>query len=199
MAYCTQTQLEQRLQIDFASDTDPVAAELISAAQGHIDNITQRALEAAARTEVFDPPDGFDIWLTHTPVNSLTSCTVDGTALATSTDLTLDGDIGRLSRTSSSRRRSWGTSQLQSISVTYNGGYATVPYDVQDICARMAARAFQAGAAYANVATEGVKQVTLTGADSVTFADTVENIDMTPYITADEVVTLMKYRNSPIP
>ena len=195
MAYCTQTQVEQRLQIDFTDDSDPVVAELISAAQGHIDNITERALESAARTEVFDPPEGDDIWLLHTPVTTLTSCTVDGTALTTSTDLILDTDIGRLSRVTNGHRRSWGVTKLQSISVTYTGGYTTVPYDVQDICARMAARAFQAGASYANVPTEGVKQVALAGSDSVTFTDTVEDVSMNQYITPGEIQTLMKYRN----
>ena len=194
MAYCTQTQLEQRLQIDFADDSDPVAAELIAAAQGHIDNITERALEAAARTEVFDAPST-DIWLLHTPVNSLTSCTVDGSALTTSTDLIVDSDTGRLSRVVNGHRRAWGTSKIQSVSVTYNGGYTTVPYDVQDICARMAARAFQAGAAYAAVPTTGVKQVNLAGSDSVTFTGTVENISMSEHITPSEIATLQKYRN----
>lgn len=192
MAYCTQTQVEQRLQIDFTSDSDPVVAELISAAQGHIDSITERALERASRTEVFDPPEG-DIWLTHVPA-SLTSCTVDGTALATSTDLNLESDTGRLARVTNGHRRSWGVSKLQSISVTYAGGYTTVPYDVQDICARMAARAFQAGASYAAVDADGVKQVSLQGSDSVTFTDTVEDINMTPYITPDEMESLYKYR-----
>ena len=173
-----------------------MVAELISAAQGHIDAITERSLEAAARTEVFDPPETDDIWLLHTPVNSITSCDIDGTALTVATDLLVDSDTGRLSRVVNSRRTSWRTSKLQSISVTYNGGYTTVPYDVQDICARMAARAFQAGAAYATAASDGVKQINLSGSDSVTFTDSIRDITMSEHITPAEVATLLRYKNA---
>lgn len=196
MVYCTQTQVEQRLQIDFASDTDPVVAELIAAASGHIDRITGRPLEDDSRTETFDAPDTPDLWLTHTPVNSITSVTVDGTALATSGAYTLDGDIGRLTRTVSSRPRSWATHKLQTITVAYDGGYDPVPYDVQDICARMAARAFQAGAAFASSPNTGVKKVSLDGSDSVEFTDTVSDISMSVFITEDEIEALRVYRSS---
>ena len=173
MALCTQTQLEQRLQINFTDDSDVVAAELIAAAQGHIEAYVGRSLEAASRTETFDAPTT-TIWLNVTPVNSITTVTVDGTAL-TASDYVFT-EYGRLDRTSNSRVVSWGTHKLQSIEVVYDGGYGTglVPYAIQDICAWSAARAFQTGAAYASVpaGAEGVKQVMLAGSDSVTYIDT---------------------------
>lgn len=169
MALCTQTQVEQRLQINFTDNSDVVCAELIAAAQGHIERVAGRPIEAGAITETFDGPAS-TLWLEVTPVNSITSVTVDGTAL-TSNDYTYT-DYGRLARTSNSRERAWSTSKQQSIVVVYNGGYQTVPYDLQDICANVAARAFAGGAAYAArpAGMEGISSLSLSGSDSVSYS-----------------------------
>jgi len=171
MALCTQTQVEQRLQINFTDNNDVVCAELIAAAQGHIERVAGRVIEAASITETFDGPAS-TLWLQVTPVNSITSVTVDGTLL-TANDYTYT-DYGRLARTTNSRERSWTTSKQQSIVVVYNGGYTTVPYDLQDVCANMAARAFQAGASNAAIpaGAEGIKSIMLAGSDSITYKDT---------------------------
>ena len=169
MALCTQTQVEQRLQINFTDNSDVVVAELITAAQGHIERVAGRTIEAASHTETFDGPAS-TLWLQNTPVNSITSITVDGTAL-TSNDYTYT-DYGRLARTVNSRERNWSTSKQQSIVVVYNGGYMTVPNDLQDVCANVAARAFVGGAAYAArpAGLEGISSISLAGSDSVSFA-----------------------------
>lgn len=200
MPLCTQTQVEQRLQIDFASDTDPVCAELIAAAQGHIERIVGRPLEDDDYTETFDAPEGPDLWLTYTPVNSVASVVVDGVTLSTSDAYVLQGSAGRLTRTVNDMPRPWGTKKLQSIAVTYNGGYVTVPNDIQDICAWMAARAFQVGVAFAAVPSgaEGIKQVALAGSDSVTYADVAINASAAVNAVAplpNEVEALTYYRH----
>jgi len=194
MALCTQTQVEQRLHINFTDDTDPVAAELIAAAQGHIERAAGRPLEAAAHTETFDPLIA-TVWLTHTPVNSITSVTVDGTAL-TSADYTWT-ENGRLTRTTSSTPRNWGTRKQQSVVIVYNGGYTTVPYDLQDVCANVAARAFAAGAAYASLpaGSEGIKQIMLAGSDSVTYQDTTATMTAAVGLTDIELDVVAYYRN----
>ena len=194
MALCTQTQVEQRLQINFTDNSDVVCAELIAAAQGHIERVAGRNIEAASHTETFDGPAS-TLWLLNTPVNSITSITVDGTAL-TSNDYTYT-DYGRLARTVNSRERNWSTTKQQSIVVAYNGGYTTVPYDLQDICANMAARAFQAGASNAAVpaGSEGIKSIMLAGSDSITFRDTAADLVNAVGLTAQELDMVSYYRN----
>jgi len=194
MALCTQTQVEQRLQINFTDNSDVVCAELIAAAQGHIERVAGRPLEAASFTETFDGMSG-TLWLKNTPVNSITSVTVDGTAL-TSADWTYT-DWGRLARTTNSRERSWSTSKQQSIVVVYNGAYTTIPYDLQDICANMAARAFQAGASNAAVpaGSEGIKSIMIAGSDSITFRDTAADLVNSVGLTAHELDVVSYYRN----
>jgi hypothetical protein len=196
MALCTQAQVEQRLQVDFTNDPEAVITELIAAASGHIERVVGRAVEADDYTETFDAPATADVWLTNTPVNSVSSVTVDGTAL-TSSQYSFDPETGRLTRVAGGRPRSWGTHKLQSVVVAYNGGWGTVPYDIQDVCARMVARAFQAGASFAAVpaGAEGVKQISLAGSDSVTWASATTDITAALPLTDDEVAALQYYRH----
>lgn len=201
MALCTQAQVEQRLQIDFTVDPDPVVAELIAAATGHIERIAERSLEAAVREEVFDPPSTPNLWLTHTPVAVTSTSTpfaveVDGTPLA-SDQYSVDPQTGRLTRVINGRPRSWSEYKVQSITVDYRGGYETVPYDIQDICARMVARAFQAGAAYAALPTSSasVNSVDIEGAGSVEYNEASGDVSTSAFLTAEELETIKYYRN----
>ena len=196
MALCTQLQVEQRLQVDFTNNPEAVITELIAAATGHIERVIGRPVEADDYTEKFDAPETVNIWLTHVPVNSITSVTVDGTALSSS-QYSHDPESGRLTRVVNGRPRPWNVHKVQSVSVVYNGGYQTVPYDIQDVCARMVARAFQAGASFAAVpaGAEGVKQVSLAGSDSVTYATEAVNITAAPFVTDDELAALEYYRH----
>ena len=198
MALCTQAQVEQRLQIDITNEPDTVITELIAAATGHIERIAERDLEAAARSEVFDPPDNPNLWLTYTPVAVTSTSTpfsveVDGTALA-STDYSVDPESGRLTRVTNGRPRSWSEYKVQSIIVEYEGGYETVPYDIQDICARMVARAFQAGAASA-AGDVAVSSIDIDGAGSVEYSDASADVSAAPFLTSDEMEAVKYYRN----
>jgi hypothetical protein len=197
MALCAQADIEYRLQVTFDNDPDDGITALIAAAEGHIEREADRyaSLEAGSRTETFDAPDSPAIWLRHTPVNSVTSVTVDGTALTSSQyDST---PAGRITRIVSGRPRSWSTRQVSTVVVAYNGGYQTVPEDLKDICARMVARAFQAGAGYASVpaSAAGIKQVALQGSDSVTFDKTASDVTAAVFMTEDEKTVARAYRN----
>lgn len=194
MALCARTDVEARLGGQDLSDDDSAIGELISAAQAHIEREAQRDLEDADQTETFDPPDSSDLWLTHTPINSITSVTVDGTAL-TSSQYSFVADTGRLTRVVGGRPTSWRTYKVQSIVVAYNGGYATVPYDLVDLCARMAARAYQAGESAAGAPSAGVKQINLAGSDSVTFADSSTDVTARVSMTDEDLMIARAYRN----
>jgi hypothetical protein len=197
VALCTQADVEYRLQITFDNDPDDGITALIAAATGHIEREADRyaSLEAGSRTETFDGPESAAIWLRHTPVNSITSITVDGTAL-TSAQYKFTA-AGRVIRVAAGRERSWSTSKVQTVAVVYNGGYSTVPEDLKDICARSVARAFQAGAGYAAVpaAAAGIRQVALQGSDSVTFASATADVTTSVFLTDDEKEVARAYRN----
>ena len=200
MVMCTQTQVEQRLQINFTDDADVVCAELIAAAQGHIETYLGRPIESATHTETFDGPAS-TLWLTNRPVSSITTVTVDGTAL-TDADYTFT-EYGRLDRTTGSRVVSWGTYKLQSIDVEYVAGYAPglIPYALQDVCANVAARAFAAGAAYAAIpaGAEGIKQISLAGSDQVTYMDTAAAVGAeSAQLTSEERAVIDLYRGPAI-
>lgn len=197
MALCTQADVEYRLQITFDNDPDDGITALIAAAEGHIEREADRfaSLEDGARTETFDAPESPAIWLRHTPINSITSITVDGTAL-TSSQYKFTA-AGRVIRVAGGRERSWSTAKIQTVVVVYDGGYATVPADLTDICARSVARAFQAGAGYASVpaSAAGIKQVALQGSDSVTFDKTASDVTSAVFLTDDEKEVARAYRN----
>jgi len=160
-----------RRQRNFTSDTDPVVAALIAAAQGHIEREVGRSIEAAVRTETLDWPRGSYLWLRWTPVNSVTSIVVDGTALVAA-DYIFDAASGRLGRVSSGYPTTWAVYKPQSVVVTYNGGYTVVPQDLRDLCATVADRAFQFGATYAALpaGSDGMSQESI-GSYSVQYFD----------------------------
>lgn len=193
MALATTTDVAVRLGgVTFTTAEATLVTALIAAAQAHIEREAQRPIEAAARTEVFDPPSNPDIWLTHTPVNTLTSVLVDG---VTTTSYSVDHDLGRLTRTVNGIPRPWAVMKVQSIAVAYNGGYSTPPADLVDICARAAARAYQAGQAAEAAPAGGVKQINLSGSDSVTFVDEVNDVTSALTLTEEEKQVARYYRN----
>lgn len=198
---CSQGDVEQRLQIDFTNNADPVCASLIAAAQGHIEREVGRAIEATVRAETLDGPPGSYLWLKWTPVNSVTSVVVDGTALVAVTDYIFDGAFGKLARVSSGYLTGWAVYKPASVVVTYNGGYTTVPLDLRDLCATVAARAFQAGAAYAALpaGSDGISQEGI-GSYSVQYFDeaagglATKSVTRPVQLTPEEIAICHHYR-----
>lgn len=149
---CTQTDVEQRFQIDFANDTEPVIVTLIAAAQGHIEREYGGPIEAGTYTdEIHTATYRSAIFLHHHPVTAITSITEDGTALvATDYVWDADGTVHRLD--SAGRLIFWRTYKFGGVLVTYDAGYAEadIPEDIRDVCALMVGTAFQRGAAFAS-------------------------------------------------
>jgi hypothetical protein len=160
MALCTQVDVERRLQITFSDPAAPVIADLIAAAQGHIEREAGRPLEEAAHTEVFDGGRRL-ILLSNWPVSGITEVVEDGTIL-TGDDFAWYPD-GRLLRVAAGNPIRWRPTRRQIIAVTYTAGYAPVPADLVDLCATAAARAFIAGrdAVTPDSAAGGVKRIRL--------------------------------------
>jgi len=199
MALCEQSDVEARLQGAFDNQPDDTVTALINAASAHIERVAERGLEAAARSEVFDPPDNPNLWLTYTPVAVTSTSTpfsveVDGTALA-STDYSVDPESGRLTRVANGRPRAWSEYKVQSITIEYRGGYETIPEDLVDICARVVARNFQAGQAAASTEATAVKSVDIDGAGSVEYGEAVADVSGAPFLTAEEMEAVKYYRN----
>lgn len=202
---CSQTDVEMRLQINFGADPDPVCAALIAAAQGHIEREVGRPVEADDYTELFDGPDGAYLWLANTPVNSIASIEVDGEALVVADDVDFT-PFGKVSRVSSGYLTSWGTLKLGTVEVVYNGGYTTVPLDLRDLCANVAARAFKEGAAYAALPTGagggGIVSVSLDGSDAVQYGEggpggglATVSVTRAVQLTEEEIEICRSYRN----
>jgi len=178
MPIATQTDVEQRLQIDFTNAADPVVANLIAAAQGHIEREVGYPLESATGLiEKFDGSvSGYRIstlFVSRRPLTAIASITEDGTALA-ATDYLFYAD-GRIVRVSNGYDITWKTYKRQAIVVTFTAGYASgaVPKDLVDLCAVMAARAFQVGASFAasSPVAEGITQISLEGSDSISYSE----------------------------
>jgi hypothetical protein len=200
MALCDTDDVAARLGgISFTTSESAVVADLITAAQAHIERVAERTLEAAAREEVFDPPETPNIWLSHTPVITASTTTpfsveVDGTALS-SDQYSVNPDTGRLTRVTNGRPRSWSEYKVRSITVEYEGGYSTVPGDLLDICARVAARNYQAGQASLATDATAVKSVDIEGAGSVAYADEAGDVSVSAFITPEEMEAIKYYRN----
>jgi hypothetical protein len=173
---CTQADVEKKLQWDITAEPDPVVAALIADAQALIEAEVGRTLESAARTETFDG-GRWSLFLTYWPVTSITSVTEDGTVLVANTDYRFYPG-GKLVRVAGSYQNWWQTSKLQSVVVSYVGGYLAGTHvkeleHLGSICAEVVARAFRKGAASAAVpagTTGSIQSVTLAGSDSVTYA-----------------------------
>ncbi len=116
----------------------------------------------------------------------LTKVEEDGVTLVEGTDYVAyeDGRVYRGTKTFKSRWRGG----MRAVDFDYTGGYSPVPDLIRDVCARMVARAFQAGAAYANtpVGAEGIKRISLEGSDSVEYTAAVSDVTKTAVILNDE-------------
>lgn len=211
MSIATQTDLEQRLQIDFTSGSDPVAASLLAAAQGHIEREVGYPLESASGlVEKFDGLTGSGNPLTtlivpRRPLTAVASVVEAGITLTVTTDYLFYAD-GRIIRVASGYETWWRTYKRQDIVVTYTAGYTvggggTIPKDLVDLCAQVASRSFERGAAFASMpaGTESVRSVALADSDSVEYFDramgglataTIRPVQLTP----EEIAICRHYR-----
>lgn len=154
---CTQTDVEQRLQIDFGNSSEPVVASLIAAAEGHIKRVYGGPVELTVHTAEKHTARAVLIVLRYTPIVNVTAVTVDGTVLNVGTDISWSS-IGTLRRISASGySRLWDSFKVDGVVVTYSAGFDPVPEDITDVCAWMVANAFRVGVANAEGSGVGIK------------------------------------------
>lgn len=200
MALATFTDVENLLGGADTGD-DALIANLIGYAQSAIEEFVGRTLEdGAVSGEIHDGPGNDVVLLQRWPITTTSgvAITEDGTALVNGTDFVAYTD-GRVRRIAAGGYGIPWTDKPAAISASYSGGYVTVPGEITQICARMAARAYQAGQAYADApaGSAGIRQVTLAGSDSMTFGTAV-SMDVTRaavILLDDERMALRRYRD----
>jgi len=160
MNFCTLQNVEDFLQTSITgADKIASANRAIVEATAAIKNWCHQVIERVANDVVtLDVAGcGYRLFLPELPVVSVGAVVEDGVALAVTDDYKL-GQYGVLHRANDV----WWAQGIQIVQVTYTHGYSVIPDDVAAVCARAAARAYQAGLAAAAVgAVSGVSAMTL--------------------------------------
>ena len=144
MALCTVSDVEQVLGVDLSTtDEATVTNLLIPTVEAAIANfLGYDPKYSASITEKFDGDRTEDLFLSRSPVVSVTSVTEDGTTLTEGNgdDYVLYANLGRLRKVG---RERWSNAKLQNITVVYSAGYSDsegtaedVPKDMKYVCAR---------------------------------------------------------------
>lgn len=141
MLFCTVQDIEDFLQIDV---DEPAAMRAIDEATEAIRNYCKQHIDL-----VEDDAYNFDVltsrqtklFLPELPVIEVSAVVEDGETLTEGSDedyqLGLHGILYRIG--------DYWASGVQIVTVTYTHGYEAIPEDVQGVCTRAAARAYQAG------------------------------------------------------
>lgn len=144
--FCSIQDVQNLMQITISDDKLLSIERAIEEATAAIQNYTNQTLELVESDSVtFDGRGGNKLYLPQLPVVSVSSVTVDDVALVVTTDYKL-GQHGILYRVGN-----WWTPGIQNITVVYSHGYATLPDDIVSVCARAAARIYQAGLSTADI------------------------------------------------
>ena len=148
MALCTVSDVEKVLGVDLGTtDETTVTNLLIPTVEAAISNfLGYDPNYSASITEKFDGDRTEDLFLSRSPVVSVTSVTEDGSVLTEGNDqdYVLYANLGRLRKIG---REKWSAAKLQNITVVYSAGYSdsessaeNVPSDMKYICARATGR-----------------------------------------------------------
>lgn len=145
-AFCTIQDMENFLQVSITVAQQAAANAAIAEASAAIQNYCQQVLEYTIDDSVtLDIADSrYDLHLPQLPVVSIESVTEDDVLLTVTDDYKL-GQHGILYRVG----QKWATG-VQIVTVVYTHGYesdayTSYPTDLISVCARAAARRFQAG------------------------------------------------------
>lgn len=144
MALCTVSDVEKVLGVDLGStDESTVTNLLIPTVEASITNyLGYDPNYSSSITETFDGDRTEDLFLSRSPVVSVTSVTEDGTTLTQGNDqdYVLYSKLGRLRKIG---REKWSAAKLQNITVVYSAGYSDsegsaedIPGDMKYVCAR---------------------------------------------------------------
>ncbi len=202
MALCTQTDIEELLQIQFGNPVDGAVQAYIDFSGAAIETYLGYPVEEGARTEVVDGWRilGSKLWLLNVPVSSITTIVevVGGdpnTLVADDDFVFIPGQdvLVRIWEGNFERNREWGHG-LQNITVDYVSGYATIPEEIKVICARVAGRMFLEGAAFAQNDNVGIVREAI-GDYRVSYADpAIEKIGSGDWLTDHDRSILGRYR-----
>lgn len=141
--YTTLQNVKEYLAIEGEGD-DAVLKRLITACTSAMDAITSRNLAAATYTEKLDgQASGWgktNLYLKNHPINSVTSVSIDGAAVPAGTGTGpgwyLVDDMVQLVGYAA-------TEGQGNVTVVYNGGYQTIPAELETVCIQLVAMRFR--------------------------------------------------------
>ena len=146
MAFCTASDVENYVQFALSSDLEThLTNNIIPLVEAAIKEYVGYDVEQATQTETFTGDQTTDIFLTHLPINSITSITEDDTTLeeGNSKDFVKYSN-GRVTRIGTR----WSYARPLNITVVYNAGYYArgsgtspeLPIQFKSVTERSAAR-----------------------------------------------------------
>lgn len=191
-AFCTQADIENLLQMDL-SGHEVAATAAIMQARAYIQAYTDQMLEKVEDDEVvFDgPARDRRLFLPELPVIAVSEVVEEDEVLTVDDDYKL-GAHGILWRIGA-----YWASGIQNISVTYTHGYAAIPEDIVAVCARVAARIYQAGLRASDTGGVAGVQSTTLGDYSVAYAtsgdEAVAGVTAAPPLLPTEMALLDRY------
>ena len=146
--FCTVSDLEAVLHLEIPAERVAAAQFAIRAATAAIQGYCHQVLAEVVRDQVtLDVPVGCTrLFLPELPVTAVTEVVESGTVLVDGEDYVL-GQHGVLHRLGAYWAPGIGT-----VVATYTHGYAELPADIVAVCARAAARTYQAGLRAAELA-----------------------------------------------
>tara|TARA_B100000287_G_scaffold357604_1_gene348954 strand:- start:361 stop:1017 length:657 start_codon:yes stop_codon:yes gene_type:complete len=121
MAFCTASDVENYVQFPLSSDLEThLTNNIIPLVEAAIKEYVGYDVEQATQTETFTGDQTNDIFLSHLPVNSITSIVEDGTTLTEGNEEDFVKYVnGRVTRIGTR----WSYAKPLNIVVTYNAGY----------------------------------------------------------------------------
>lgn len=152
-ALCTVADVKEILNIDSGNTSkDNLIIRKINQSTRVIENYCGRRFTATDYTEYYDGIGGSELELRNRPVNSVTSLSArnvitnqDSFDIADTDDYFIDESAGIIEFLGSFN------GLYDSWKVVYNAGYDTIPEDVAEACAQMAAYLIENGTASSNV------------------------------------------------
>ncbi|HUW11701.1 MAG TPA: hypothetical protein VM537_18365 [Anaerolineae bacterium] len=206
MGFCEIADLEKFLQIDIPAAKEDSAQRAIDEATAAIQNYCHQQLELVENDVItLDSIGGTRLFLPELPIIEVSEVVEDGETLTVDDDYKVNPRFGIVHRVDVS----W-ASGIQIIEVTYTHGYRLnddyavgdlMPEDIVQICARAAARAYQAGLRAEEVAGVPGVQATSLGDYSVQFGseqsgagEAVLGASASPILLRSERDLLNRYR-----
>lgn len=195
MAIVDQSAVEAILQINFDQNPEPRVDELIAQITDEFRGHLGREIDPAigSLTATIDVPAGAVRLLTpHWPLATVTDVTEAGTALTVTDDYLVDLETGTITRVSSGALAYW-SSGPAAVDVTYT---IATPAGLRALAAKIIARAWRAGATFANAPKEtlGFRQLTV-GRWSATVDGAVADVGRALELTDDDLRKLDRWRD----